>query len=146
METSRKNLRLMSLLLLVLSAISLIRVIVSAAISGFKVEYLPEGVTEDVVKGVFIVIFGFSILLLIPQVYIAIKGLKVANNPDSSKGYIIWAKVLLVLSIIAVLSSVANIAQSTDKTTGFMELIDIGLDVVIYFMFIKYATAVYKSV
>lgn len=145
METARKKLKLTSIVLLILSALSLVRIIVNAVITGLKVEDVPQGTTESIVQTIMIIAVVFSVLLLIPQVYIGIKGLKVANKPDSSKGYITVAKVFLVLSVIAVITSVASIANSTDKTSGFLELIDVGLDVAVYFMFIKYATKVYKA-
>ena len=116
METSRKNLKSMSLLVLVLAALALARNIMAVVSTGFKVDNIPEGMTEAFVKATMIGAFIGSIILLIPQIYVGIKGLKIANNPEiSSKGCIIVAKVLLVLAIIATVFSVADLAKAADK-------------------------------
>ena len=146
METSRKNLKSMSLLVLVLAALALARNIMAVVSTGFKVDNIPEGMTEAFVKATMIGAFIGSIILLIPQIYVGIKGLKIANNPEiSSKGCIIVAKVLLVLAIIATVFSVADLAKAADKIDAILALVNVVLDIFVYIFFIKYAKQVSKA-
>ena len=146
METSRKNLKSMSLLILFLAALSLTRNIIDAVSTGFKADNVPNGMTETAVMIATIVAFVVSLVLLIPQIYVGVKGVKVANNPEtSSKGYIIWAKILFVFAIIATVFSVVDLVNAADKLNSVLALVNVILDVVVYFLFIKYANQVTKS-
>lgn len=147
MEKAKKNLRDYSFLALLFAALSLVRIIYSATTGGLEVDTssLPEGITEAMVQIVLIVVLALSVVLLLPQLYIGVKGMKVAKNPDASKGHIVWAKILLVLSIIAIISPVVDIFKdfSVDR---LLEIIDIGIDVILFFAIVKYGNQVRKAV
>ena len=145
MEKSRKNLKEASILVLIFAALSLVRSIFDL-IFGIQ-EITPDpakGITEGVILAAIIIYAVFGLLLLIPQVYIGLKGIKISKNPDSSRAHIVWAKVLFVLCIICIAAPVADMIEKGDIVVNVLELCDLALAIIIYFMFIKYASEVNK--
>lgn len=147
MEKSGKNLKNMSIAVLVLAGISLVRLIVTFIVTQLHIEeYLLVEATEDVTEEEFkiglIVILVLGLICLIPQIYVGFKGLKMAKNPDSSKAHIVWAIILLVLSIIAIISPVLDIIDGKNITDNVIAACDAWIDIIVFIWFIKYAKEV----
>ena len=84
MDKNRKDLKSYSILILVLVALTLIRSIVNFCTNGLpQAEGLPAGSGKELVQISTIIGLVVGILLLIPQVYVGVKGIKVANNKPS---------------------------------------------------------------
>lgn len=145
MEKSKNNLKIMSIIILAMTGVSLIRLILSFVMTDFNVEELPEEMTEEVYRVTLIVILAISLVCLIPQIYVGFKGLKMSKNPDSSGAHIVWATILFVLSIIALISPVRNLIDGGNIGDNVTALIDCLIDVVIFFSFIKYAKEIRAS-
>lgn len=139
MEKAKRNLKVLSILILALAVYSLIRVVLSVFMIDFDLNNLPDGATPGLVLGGQIFICVFSLILSLPQIYVGLKGIKVSNTPDSSKGHIVWAVILAVLSVIAITGPISNIINNVDLLTNVIDLIDIVLDAVIYIVYIKFA-------
>ncbi|MBR5272255.1 MAG: hypothetical protein IKU25_02530 [Clostridia bacterium] len=138
MEQSRKNLKIMSIALLVLAGLSFVRILLELFLHDYNVDsadrpYLLAGL---------IIIAAISFLILLPQVYCGIKGFNVSKNPDSSKGHIVWAIILLVISAIAVVAYLVEAIKTGEYRANFSVIIDNILDVCIYASFIQYAKQV----
>ena len=86
MENAKKNLKVASWLVLALAAFTVVRKVVDAVINGFEVKEVPADMTEDLVRISLIVAFSFGFVVILPQLYIAIKGFKIANAPCHAKG------------------------------------------------------------
>ena len=93
-----------------------------------------------------IVMFVISMVLLLPQLYVGVRGMKIAKNPTSTKGHIVWAVILLIFSAFGIISTVSSIAEQVNILDNVITLFDHALDVIVYCMYIKYANRVLKGV
>lgn len=142
MENSKKILKIMSIVLLALVGFSLATLIVEIAIGGFAVEEVPEGMSKGLVQGIVISVLVLSFLFLLPDLYIGYKGLVASKKPVKTRAHIVWAKVMMVLSIIALISSVADLFSSKDLWIDIITVVDVLASVAIYWVYIKHATIV----
>ena len=132
MENAKKQLKSFSILVLILAAFSLARTIIDL--------FLKD---SNVITLVITVIVGC--LVLLPQIFIGYRGMKVAKNPDSKKGFIVWSWILLVLAGIGVISSVVSLFNSASVLSSITSIADNVLDLVTYFAIIYYANIVQKG-
>lgn len=97
-------------------------------------------VPVKIVLGVLAVIMA---LATFGEAFIGFKGLKVSREPNADKGYITAAKFFLVLSAIASVSAFASFFDNkADLVDTILNFCNVVLDVVLYVLFIKCATAV----
>ena len=142
MEKSRKSLKFMSEIILICLAFSFIRSILEVI--------LTKVTTPDNIETQFIIIAKILLCVIyaalyIPQVYIGIKGIKVANNPDSSKAHIVWAVIFLVFAVLAMVSAVLGLINAENVTGNVFGLIDAIIDLALYFFYIKFAKQVLET-
>ena len=150
MEKNKKNLRFMSIVLLILAGLSLLSILFELFFGelsdAFKGATLPEGATDNVILVAKIVILAISLLLLLPQVYIGIKGIKIAKNPDNSKGHIVWGVILIVFTALGLGSPIAGLIQGSDIMGNIASLCSIIVDICILYEYVSFARAVQKAV
>ena len=121
MEQTRKNLKTSSIIVLALAGLSLLNT------SMF--------------------ILAVSLLILLPHLYIGIKGLKIAKKPDSSKGHIVWGIILIVFTCIGLISPLLALLQGNGEAFGnASELCSIAVDVYVLIEYVKYAKAVRNGI
>ena len=142
MENSRKNLKITAILLLVLAGFTLINLIGELAFGEINQAQIPEGAPDNILRITKIILMVFSFILLIPQIYLGLKGLKIAKNPDSSKFHIICAIVVFVLIFIEMVSYVINIFKQGEVRENLSAALSILVEVTVYFEYIVYAKAV----
>lgn len=142
MEQTRKQLKISSIVVLVFAALSLIKVLGELAWGGFDA---VDGIEGGIVLATKIIILVITLLLLLPQLYIGIKGLKIAKNPDSSKAHIVLAIILLVLSALGLISPIFSLFNQGVVYDCIRDIASILIEVVIFFEYIKYAEAVRKA-
>ena len=87
----------------------------------------------------------FSGILLLPQIYIGFKGLKVAHSPDSSKSHIIVAIILFAFAILSTISPITSIIRKEEVGENIRNLLSIAVELFLYFDYIKYARLVKKE-
>ena len=145
MEKAKKNLKIASWLVLVMVAFSAVRMIVDAALKGFEVKEVPEGMTEDIVRIALIVAFALGFVVLLPQIYVGIKGLKVANAPCLAKGHIVWATILLVIALLSLISPISAIFSAEKVSSHLAELSNALVNVAVYALFLSSALEVKKA-
>ena len=146
MNNSRRHLKEASFLVLLFTAFSLIRMLIQFFVVGFDIDPEQVGASHEFVMVVMIVMFVISMILLLPQLYVGVKGMKIAKNPASTKGHIVWAVILLVFSAFSIISTVSSIAEQINIVDNVITLFDHALDVIVYCMYINYATRVLKGV
>lgn len=151
MEKSRKNLKTTSIIVLALAGLSLLNILFELFFGELNKELnnatIPEGSPENIVLIAKIFIVVVSFLLLLPQAYIGIKGIKIANSPNSSKGHIIWGIILIVFTASSLISPfLALIQGSGDAFGNISELCSIAVDVFILFEYVKYARDVRNGI
>ena len=147
MEKNKKNLKVLSILILALAVYSLIRIVLSV----FSIDLNPEDLTDGASSSLLLVgqifVCVVSLLLLLPQIFVGIKGIKVSNNPDSSKSkaHIVWAVILTVLSFIGILSPVSELIQGGDVLNNVLAAADLAVDAIMYIEYVNYAKKVMKA-
>ena len=142
MENSRKYLRLYSIFILIFAAYTLITLAVEVLFAAFDNVEIPEGAPENVGLIAQIVILSISFILLLPQLYVGLKGLKMAKYPNSSRGHIIWAMILLVFAVLGSISPIKNLISGTNARENFGTVTTCLVEISIYFEYIRYAKAV----
>lgn len=145
MSNSRNHLKEASFLVLLFTAFSFIRMIIQVFV-GFEADPTQVGVSHEIIVATMIVIFVVGLILLLPQLYVGVKGMKIAKNPTSSKGHIVWAVILLVFSAFGIIATVSSIAEQVNVVDNVITLVDHALDVIVYCMYIKYANRVLKGI
>ena len=145
MLNARKNLKWLSVVVLALAGLSFIRVVLEIFFVEFNTAMLPEGATEGLVLAAQIILCVVSIILLLPQIYVGVKGLKMAEKPDNSKAHIVWAIILTVISAISIISPVSNILNAGNVVDHVVELLDLATDVAVYVAYIAYAKQIRKA-
>ena len=140
-EQTKKNLRIISLCLVIFSIVSLALAAMDL-ITFWMDRDNYSGTSDGVVLASIGIVGVMSLLMVAVQIYIGLKGMKVAKEPDSSKGHITWATVLLVLSIIALVSPVMEMIQTKAIVANVVTIIDCLVDVHLYYYFIKWAKEV----
>ena len=147
MEQARKNLKTYSIIVLAFAGLSLLNMLFELFFGELNRALhnatIPEGAPENVVLIAQIFLLVVSVLLLIPQAYIGIKGLRIANKPNSTKGHIVWGVILLVFTAMGLLSPALALIQGNGNAfENIAELCSIAVDVLILFEYVKFARAV----
>ena len=145
MSNSRNHLKEASFLVLLFTAFSFIRMIIQVFV-GFEADPTQVGISHEIIVATRIVMLVVGLILLLPQLYVGVKGMKIAKNPTSSKGHIVWAVILLVFSAFGIISTVTSIAEQINVVDNVITLVDHALDVIVYCMYIKYANRVLKGI
>ena len=144
MEKARKNLRISSIVILIFAGLSLINIVAQLVWGDFSNAPIPDGSSDNILLIAKTLLLGVSLLLLIPDVYIGVKGLKAAKNPSSSKGHIVWATILFVLSIIALISPILGLFSGDSVRESISAILSCLVQILIYFEYIRDAKRVAK--
>ena len=145
MSNSRNHLKEASFLVLLFTAFSFIRMIIQLFV-GFEADPTQVGVSHEIIVATMIVMLVVGMILLLPQLYVGVKGMKIAKNPTSSKGHIVWAVILLAFSAFGIIATVSSIAEQVNVVDNVITLVNHALDVIVYCMYIKYANRVLKGI
>ena len=147
MGSPKKILKIYSLVILGLAVLTLTGIILELRSVEVNNAILPDGAPEivlDIAKGVIVVI---SLVFLLPQLYLGIKGLCVAENPDSSRGHIICSMVLFVLNLLALVAPIISIVTQDGDPSGvnFRSIVSTLASAAVYYEYHKYAKKVYEE-
>ena len=151
MEQSRKNLKNASIIVLALAGVSLLNILFELFFGELSGELnnakIPDGAPGNVALIARIFILVVSVLMLLPQAYIGIKGLKLAKEPNSSKGHIVWGIILVVLTAAGLISPLVSFLQGNGEAFGNVsEFLSIAVDVAVLLGYVKFAMEVRKGI
>ena len=151
MEQSRKNLKTTSIVVLALAGLSLLNILFELFFGEFKETIdnatIPDGAPDNIILITQIFILVVSVLILLPQVYIGIKGLKIANKPDTSKGHIVWGIILVVFTAAGLITPFVALVQGNGTVfENVAELLSIAVDVMILVEYVKFAIDVKNAI
>ena len=146
MEQTRKNLKLSSIVVLVLAGVSMLQVICELLFGELSNATIPEGAPDNSLIITRIFLFLFALLLTLPSIYIGIKGLRMAKKPNASKGHIVWGIILLLLTFLSLLSPVVDIINNGFKYDYISGFFSIAVEITVFFEYIKYAIALRKTI
>ena len=139
MEHARKNLKISSIVVLIFTGLSLINIVFELLLGDLNNAELLTGSPENILLITKILLLAVAVLLLLPQLYIGFKGLKVAKSPNHSRGHIIWARILLVLALASLISPIVAILNQGSLMENVSSILSILVEVIVYFEYVKYA-------
>ena len=145
MEQTRKHLKFSSLAILALAALSLINIVSELLFGELNNAEIPAGSPDNILLITKIILMVVSLVCVLPQVYIGIKGLKIAQNPDSSKGHIVWGIILLAFAIIGMISPLVAVIKQDEVFENASALLSILIEVAFFYDYVKYARVVAKA-
>ena len=149
---NRKNLHDYGLVLVILGILDLfmfVSTIVASLIDGTITKVIATAEPDIIVavKVILGLVVGLMGLIVLADVFIGIKALKVSKNPNADKGYITAAKVFFVMSVIASISHIVTLFNgSVSVVDTVLNLVSAVLGAVVYFLFVKAAQAVRRDV
>lgn len=138
MEKTRKQLKEISVVILILAAFSLIRSVIDVILTDFSQASRLEGVTPGLILATQIFLIVFAFVLMIPEIYVGVKGIKIANASSSSKAPIVWAVILAIFSGVGVISSVSSLIHQGDLVGDLLALANTVIDVLLYITYINH--------
>ena len=149
MMDNRRNLRDYSVCLLTLIALDIFTAFGTLVNGYFDGTFERAFANVDpslatAAKVVMGVILALEVALIVAQILIGLKGIKISKNPTADKGYITAAKVFFVFSIIAAISYVISMFSITAETAfnTIVSLLSTLCNVACYAFCIKFANAV----
>lgn len=145
MEKARKNLKNLSIVILAFAGLTLIDTVFELLFGSFNNAEIPEGSPDNILLITKIFVAVVALIMLLPQVYIGVKGLKVAKNPDSSRGHIVWGTILFVLTLIGLVSPVLALIRMEDAAANIAQILSVAVDAAIFWYYVKFAKIVSKG-
>ena len=145
MTQSRTQLKIASIIVLIFAALSLINIVAGLVFGELPEAEIPEGSPDNLLLITQIFVMVIAVLMLIPQVYVGVKGIKVANKPGSSKAHIVWGIILLAFAVSALVSPIAAIIALEDVLSNIFSIISVAAEIVIFFIYVKSAIAVSRG-
>lgn len=143
MEQARKRLKTSSIVVLILGGLTLLNILLEVFFGNLNDAVSPEGASATILLIVKILVLAVSLVLFLPQLYIGIKGLKMAKAPDSSKGHIVWGIILIVLGFVGLISPLTALIQGNGDALGnTSELLSIVVDITVLIEYVSAARAV----
>lgn len=140
MEQERKQLKTSSWIVLLFAGLTLVQIIAELLFG----EMNSMGAPDNILLITKMVLLGFSVLFLLPKAYVGFKGLRIAKKPNASKGHIIWAGIIFVLSVLSLLDPAIAILKREGVAGNASAFFSILVEVVIYYDYIKHARAIAK--
>lgn len=150
MEKARKNLKISSIVILILAGFSLLNIIFGLFFGPINEAIDNVAGSEEIAKNIVditrIIILVVSVLLLLPHLYIGIKGIKIANKPNDSGAHIVWGIILIVLTAIGFISPIGALIQGNGEILdNVSSLCNVLFDFVVLIEYVKYARDVQKE-
>jgi hypothetical protein len=130
---------------LVLAAATLIRLFAELAFGDINSAEIPAGAPDNILLITKIILLVVSLAFLFPQIYIGIKGLKLAKAPVGGKGHIIWGVILLAFSAFGSVSSVIALIGAGGVQKNLPALLNSLLEALVLYDYVKYSILVSKE-
>ena len=144
MEQAKKRLKTASLIVLLFAGLTLLGIITELAYGDLNSAQIPAGSPENILLITKMILLGVTAVLLLPKVYVGIKGLKMAKAPTASKTHIIVSVIIFVILLLELIEPILGIVNGGGFKENFSSLAGLLLELVIYYDYIKAANAVAK--
>ena len=146
MEQSRKYLKLSSIAVLALALFSMLQLVSELLFGDINQAAIPEGAPDNILLITRIILFAVAFLLVLPNIYIGIKGMRIAKKPNASKAHIVWAIILLAFACLSIIEPVVTCVSDGMKYENISAVLSIAVEITVFFEYIKYAMDVRKNV
>lgn len=144
MEQATKQLKTASYFVLLFAGLSLVNIVSALAFGDINSAAIPEGAPDNILQITKVILLAVTAIILLPKVYVGIKGLQIAKSPVASKRHITVAMFILAFEAIAGIDPILSIVKQGFTMDQFMTVADVLLEVIIIFEYIKYAKDVAK--
>ena len=142
-KKAKTGLKFTSECILILLAVSFVRSILEIFLTDVKIDGVSEGL---IIASKIILCVLFAMIIFIPQIYIGVKGIKIAKNPTDSKSHIVWAVIFVIFAFISAISAIVDMVNTGDIAANIFVLIDGVVDIALYLCYIVYAKRVLDAV
>ena len=143
MNNARKNLKLYSFVVLAVAVFNFIGVLSYVLFGDLNNAVIPADASENLLLITKIVLLSLVALFMIPDLYVGIKGLRIAKKPDSSaSAHIVWAFILMGVVIVSMINTIVSIVTQGFTKDNVGTVLILLVDAAVYFDYIKYARAV----
>ena len=115
MEKNKKELRICSIGILVFVALAIANIIIDLCKNGLGAAGM-EGIEKQILEVMGIIVLVINFIVLIPQVFVGVKGLKISFGSASGKAHIVWAIILAVVAGLAIAYSVVDVIRKPDAS------------------------------
>ena len=132
--------------MLALAFFSLLQIVSELLYGELNNAVIPEGAPENILLITKIVLFSVALLLTLPNIYIGIKGLRIAKKPNSSKGHIVWAIILLAFAALFLIEQGVGFIHDGFNFESISAFCSIVVEVAVFVEYIRLAIAVRKTV
>ena len=139
---SRKGLKISSIVVLIFAVVSVLNIVSELLFGDLNNAEIPAGSPDNILLITKIILLAVSFVLLLPQIYIGLKGLKLAKYPDSSRLHIVIGIILLVLTAVDLISPMISVIKMESVFQNVSELCGVIVEVMVYYEYVKYARAV----
>ena len=149
MNNAKKELKLMSILILAFAALTIVMNCIKAFTGGLTITELPAdaknlGLTLEAYQIVAYITFALTLLFILPNVFVGLRGLKMSKEPAKTKGHIVWAFILGALALVSMFSHIPQ-AIGTPNFDNIWTVIDKAVEAFIFGTYIYYAILVYRE-
>lgn len=119
--------------------------VLDAVFTDLNIQNLPDNVTAGFTMVIRIAMLVFGFILLLPQTYIGIRGIKLSKKPDSSTAHIVWAVILTVFAVTGIFSPISEMMQGGNIAANLLEAFDMAIDIALYISYVVFAKQVHKA-
>ena len=105
MEKAKKNLKVWSILYIILAIVDVVSII-GAYLSG---DLKVANISENMQTAVLIIVIGLATLMALAKLFLGIQGYRQANDKTKGTGHITFAKIIFVISIIGCVAYIPDI-------------------------------------
>jgi hypothetical protein len=139
MDKNRKELKVFSWVILILVALSLAKTIINLCLHGLPKAAPTEGLTKETMDVIALIVCILGFVAFIPQIYIGLKGLFIANGASGSeKLHKVLAIILAIFALINVIGSIASFSSGF-TVSKLLDTINAAVDVTLFVGYFYYA-------
>ena len=146
MEQAKKNLKISSWLVLLFTLAFFVQIITELMIGDINSAQIPEGAPDNILLITKTILLVVALVMMIPKLYVGIKGLRLAKNPKPAKAHIVWAGIILVFTVLGLFDPLMAIFEQGDLGGEIVTLCNVLVDAWVYFEYIRNAKALAKLV
>ena len=137
-----KTLLVIGWLLLIVAVVDAVDVIIGFIKNSYVVPANPDQLVQTVQTVVIIVGISFSIISILVNAFLGIRGITESSNPSGGKAHIVIAKILAVLCVIVCVLSAIALFSSKDLLADIVALAIYIVDASLMFIYVREAKAV----
>lgn len=143
MNQAKKRLKFISECILILLAVSFVKSILEIFLTDVTIDDVSESL---IITSKIIICVLLTAIIFIPQLYIGVRGLKIAKNPNNSKSHIVWAVIFAGFAILSIISAIVGMVNTGDIARNIFGIVNGGIDLAMYSCYIVFAKQVFDEV